>query len=114
MADLRTFLPTRQRPKGGVETFSGKLGRSGATEPVAIDTEDYGSVLLRFVRLGPSQRCGLRFQEAELVKEKIVFAQRVGHLLHRAAQQRQQLLIRQEMPVAPDDGQTGTAALVVA
>jgi len=47
-ADLRTFLPTRQRPTGGVETFSGKLGRSGATEPVAIDTEDYGSVLLRF------------------------------------------------------------------
>jgi len=38
----------RQRPKGGVETFSGKLGRSGETEPVAIDTEDYGSVLLRF------------------------------------------------------------------
>ncbi|MBI1918048.1 MAG: Gfo/Idh/MocA family oxidoreductase [Planctomycetes bacterium] len=47
-ADLRTFLPTRQRPKGGVETFSGKLGRSGDTEPVVIDTEDYGSVLLRF------------------------------------------------------------------
>ncbi len=47
-ADLRTFLPTRQRPRGGVETFSGKLARSGETAPVAIDTEDYGSVLLRF------------------------------------------------------------------
>jgi predicted dehydrogenase len=47
-ADLRTFLPTRRRPKGSVETFQSKLGGAPATEPVAIDTEDYGSVLLRF------------------------------------------------------------------
>lgn len=47
-ADLRTFLPVRQRPKGSVETFSTKLGAPPETEPVAIDTEDYGAVLLRF------------------------------------------------------------------
>ena len=47
-ADLHTFLPTRQRPKGSVETFQAPAGGSGATEPVAVDTEDYGSVLLRF------------------------------------------------------------------
>jgi predicted dehydrogenase len=47
-ADLRTFLPTRQRPRGGVDTFQSKLGSPVDTEPVAIDTEDYGSVLLRF------------------------------------------------------------------
>jgi predicted dehydrogenase len=47
-ADLRTFLPQRRRPKGSVETFQGKLGTQRETEPVAIDTEDYGSVLLRF------------------------------------------------------------------
>jgi predicted dehydrogenase len=47
-ADLRTVLPTRQRPRGPVETFQGKFGGAGATEPVAITTEDYGSVLLRF------------------------------------------------------------------
>ncbi len=48
-ADLRTFLPTRQRPpKGSVETFRGKPGAPAASEPVAIATEDYGSVLLRF------------------------------------------------------------------
>ena len=46
-ADLRTFLPTRQRPKGSVETFSSKLGKPPETEPIAIDTEDYGSILLR-------------------------------------------------------------------
>jgi predicted dehydrogenase len=47
-ADLRTFLPTRRRPKGSVETFQSKFGSARETEPVAIDTEDYGSVLLRF------------------------------------------------------------------
>jgi predicted dehydrogenase len=47
-ADLRTVLPTRRRPKGSVETFQAKLGTPAATEEVAIDTEDYGSVLLHF------------------------------------------------------------------
>lgn len=44
-ADLATFLPTRRRPVGSVETFQ---AAAGATEPVAIDTEDHGSVLVRF------------------------------------------------------------------
>jgi predicted dehydrogenase len=47
-ADLRTFLPTRRRPKGSVETFQSKLGKAPETQSVKIDTEDYGSVLLRF------------------------------------------------------------------
>src|SRR5262245_17932344 len=47
-ADLRTFLPTRRRPRGGAETFQTKLGAGEELEPVAVDTEDYGSVLLRF------------------------------------------------------------------
>jgi predicted dehydrogenase len=47
-ADLITFLPTRLRPKGSVETFAGKLGKRVETEPVSISTEDHGNVLLRF------------------------------------------------------------------
>lgn len=47
-ADLRTVLPTRCRPKGSVETFQSKLGGSRETEAMAIDTEDYASVLFRF------------------------------------------------------------------
>jgi predicted dehydrogenase len=47
-ADLRTFLPTRRRPRGGMETFQAKLTSAPETEPVAVTTEDYGSVLLRF------------------------------------------------------------------
>jgi predicted dehydrogenase len=47
-ADLRTVLPVRRRPKTSVETFQGKTKRLGDTEPVTIDTEDYGSALLHF------------------------------------------------------------------
>jgi predicted dehydrogenase len=47
-ADLVTFLPTRRRPKGSVETFKDSRGEPVETDSIAIATEDYGSVLLRF------------------------------------------------------------------
>lgn len=47
-ADLQTVLPTRQRPVGSVETFQSKIEKQQATAPVAIDTEDYGAILLHF------------------------------------------------------------------
>jgi predicted dehydrogenase len=47
-ADLLTVHPIRRRPKGEVETFSGKLGGPRETEPVDIATEDFGSILFRF------------------------------------------------------------------
>jgi predicted dehydrogenase len=47
-ADLTTVYPQRQRPKGEVETFSGKVQDIDATETIDITTEDFGSVLLRF------------------------------------------------------------------
>jgi predicted dehydrogenase len=47
-ADLKTVHPVRRRPKGEVETFSGKSSPPKATEPVPIATEDYGCILLRF------------------------------------------------------------------
>ena len=37
-----------ERPKTAIETFQGKATRPGDTERVAVDTEDYGSVLLHF------------------------------------------------------------------
>lgn len=49
LADLKTVFSTRRRPVGSVETFSSKLRVERETEPVAITTEDCGSVLLRFV-----------------------------------------------------------------
>ena len=47
-ADLKTVHPIRQRPKGEVQTFKGKEEQIVATESVAITTEDYGGVMLRF------------------------------------------------------------------
>ncbi|MBL9200849.1 MAG: Gfo/Idh/MocA family oxidoreductase [Opitutaceae bacterium] len=50
MADLHTVHPVRERPAGGsVGTFTGSPGpESGAPHPVAVTTDDYGAVLLRF------------------------------------------------------------------
>ncbi len=47
-ADLKTIHPVRHRPKGEVQTFSGKEGpRKIETEPVEIKTEDCGCVVFR-------------------------------------------------------------------
>ncbi len=47
-ADLCTVHPIRNRPKGEVETFSGKEAAPVGTEPISITTEDYGCIMLRF------------------------------------------------------------------
>jgi predicted dehydrogenase len=47
-ADLSTVHKTRKRPLGEIETFSGKLESSIETEPVDIQTEDYGCLMFRF------------------------------------------------------------------
>jgi predicted dehydrogenase len=46
MADLATFVQSRQQPTGPVETFSTERG--GATVTRAMGTEDVASILLRF------------------------------------------------------------------
>src|SRR5688572_6981967 len=48
MAELVRIHPTRRRPKGEVETYAGKALRPEDLEDVAINTEDYGSILLEF------------------------------------------------------------------
>jgi predicted dehydrogenase len=47
-ADLATIHPVRRRPKGEVETFTGKLRQDDELESVPIDTEDMGCMLFRF------------------------------------------------------------------
>ena len=46
-ADLATFHTTRKKPGGAVETFGGKLGGAAEFEPMPVDTDDYGAVLLK-------------------------------------------------------------------
>jgi len=48
LADLATVHPVRKRPKGEVETFTGKMGQQVETEAVNITTEDYACILFRF------------------------------------------------------------------
>ncbi len=47
-ADLQTVHPVRKRPKGEVQTYTGKAQAPMETEGVPISTEDYGAVLFRF------------------------------------------------------------------
>ncbi len=47
-ADLHTVHPIRKRPKGEVQTFTGKSAPV-ETEPVNITTEDQACILMRFV-----------------------------------------------------------------
>ncbi|MCU1327043.1 MAG: oxidoreductase domain protein [Bryobacterales bacterium] len=46
-ADLQTFHKTRKKPKGSVETFSGKTLQPDDYADVAIDTEDFGSMIMK-------------------------------------------------------------------
>ncbi len=46
-ADLATFHRARRKPKGSVETFTGKKLQASESETVGIDTDDFGAVLLR-------------------------------------------------------------------
>ncbi len=48
-ADLKVVHPTRYRPQGEVETYQGKVERRAEGDPVTIETEDYGAIMLRFV-----------------------------------------------------------------
>lgn len=48
LADLATVWPARRRPKGPVETFSGKLGVGSDLETVEVRSEDLAHILLRF------------------------------------------------------------------
>lgn len=44
-ADMATLLPVRKKPRKSVETWSGKVLHNDDYDPVAVDTEDYASVL---------------------------------------------------------------------
>jgi predicted dehydrogenase len=46
-AELATFHQTRRRPKGSVETFSGKKTSTADYESFTVDTEDFGMVMLK-------------------------------------------------------------------
>src|ERR1019366_698213 len=58
------------------------------------------------------QALALGFQVPQFDVEEVVLAQRECHLFGRPPQELQELLVGQQMPVALDDGQRGTALLL--
>lgn len=46
-ADLQTFIKTRKKPKGSIETFKGKDVVPIDFDEVSIDTEDFGSMIFK-------------------------------------------------------------------
>lgn len=46
-ADLHTFHKTRRKPKGQIETFTGKTLSADDYTPYTVDTEDMGAVIFR-------------------------------------------------------------------
>ena len=46
-SDLQIFWPTRKQPKGGGESFSGKLGATAEAVDTKVVTEDFGATLFR-------------------------------------------------------------------
>jgi predicted dehydrogenase len=46
-ADLQTFHKTRKKPKGSVETFTGKTLSPDEYETVPVESEDFGAVMIR-------------------------------------------------------------------
>lgn len=50
LADFATFHPIRKKPLTPIESFSGKLLKAEDYEEIAIHTEDYANMLLRFSR----------------------------------------------------------------
>ncbi len=51
-ADLATFHKTRRKPKGSVETFSGKKATAQDTEEFVVDSDDFGAVLIHLGEQG--------------------------------------------------------------
>jgi len=65
-------------------------------------------------RLGRTiaQAFACRFEAAQLDEQEIILAQRESHFFRRPAQELQELVVGQQMPVAADDRQRGPALLL--
>ncbi len=74
-ADLQTFHKTRKKPKGSVETFTGKTLQPEDYTEVPIDTEDFGAVLLR---LGDRARGALTVSQISAGRKNRLFIEIYG------------------------------------
>jgi predicted dehydrogenase len=75
VADLQTFHPTRKRPKGSVETFTGKTLSPDDYSEVPIDTEDFGAVTLQ---MGPRTRGSFTVSQVSAGRKNRLFIEIYG------------------------------------
>jgi predicted dehydrogenase len=74
-ADLSTFHKTRRKPKGSVETFTGKMGGRAESSEVPITTEDFGSMIFR---LGASARGAMTVSQISAGRKNRLFVEVYG------------------------------------
>ncbi len=74
-ADLQTFLKTRKKPKGSVETFTGKTPAVAEFTEVPITTEDFGSMILRF---GDTARGAMTVSQVSTGRKNRLFVEIYG------------------------------------
>ena len=74
-ADLATFHQTRRKPKGSVETFSGKTAAPSDYTEVPITTEDFGSMIFR---LGDRARGAMTVSQVSAGRKNRLFLEIYG------------------------------------
>ena len=121
-AQRRFFVGSRRAPvtrERGLQRPDKREKRIGTLQPSARKnlshhTGDLCRTRVLFCRRRrPAQRLALRFEQPQFVKEEIVLAQRVGESFRRPTEQREDLVVGQQMPVAADERQVRAATLLV-
>jgi predicted dehydrogenase len=74
-ADLTTFLDTRKKPKGSVETFTGKTLQPSEYDEVAITTEDFGAMIFA---MGEKTKGSLTVSQVSVGRKNRLFIEIFG------------------------------------
>lgn len=74
-ADLETFHKTRKKPRGSVETFTGKTAAPSEFTEVPITTEDFGSMIFR---LGDRARGAMTVSQVSAGRKNRLFIEIYG------------------------------------
>jgi predicted dehydrogenase len=74
-ADLTTFLDIRKKPKGSVETFTGKTLQPSEYDEVAIKTEDFGAMIFA---MGEKTKGSLTVSQVSVGRKNRLFIEIFG------------------------------------
>ncbi len=74
-ADLHTFYKTRKKPKGSVETFSGKTLQPSEYTEVDVTTEDFGAMIFQ---MGQSARGSMTVSQVAAGRKNRLFVEIFG------------------------------------